>query len=53
MLVINQWQDITPGLLKEQYETYFSKENLFSFDKAKLSYWKELIKSGVVEEAVV
>ena len=49
MLVINQWSDITPGLLKEQYETYLSKEELFSFDKAKLSYWKELISSNVIE----
>ena len=53
MLVVKQWHDVTPGLLKEQYETYFSKEELFSFDKAKLSYWEGLINSNVVEAAAV
>jgi len=43
MLVISQWGDITPGLLKEQYETYLSKEELFSFNKAKLSYVTEAV----------
>lgn len=52
MLVVKEWHDVTPGLLKEQYETYFSNEELFSFDKAKLSYWKNLINSNVSEAAL-
>lgn len=46
MLVIKGWSDLTVGMLREQYENYFSNKEYFDVSKAKLSYWKEQILSA-------
>ena len=42
MVLVNSWNDVTPGFLESEYERLGN--TVFSYDILKMSYWKKRIK---------